>query len=73
MASKTPTDITLYTVGTPNGIKVSILLEELNLDYKVSSNMLAPDAPQCSRSGSSGLFGSCKSRLTIMKRGSCTQ
>lgn len=35
MAPKTPTDITLYTVGTPNGIKVSILLEELNLEYKV--------------------------------------
>jgi glutathione S-transferase len=35
MAPKTPTDITLYTVGTPNGIKVSILLEELQLEYKV--------------------------------------
>jgi glutathione S-transferase len=35
MASKTQTDITLYTVGTPNGIKASILLEELGLDYKV--------------------------------------
>lgn len=35
MASKTKTDITLYTVGTPNGIKASILLEELGLDYKV--------------------------------------
>ena len=31
----TPTDITLYTVNTPNGIKASILLEELGLDYKV--------------------------------------
>ena len=31
----TKTDITLYTVNTPNGIKASILLEELNLDYKV--------------------------------------
>jgi glutathione S-transferase len=30
-----PTDITLYTVGTPNGIKASILLEELGLEYKV--------------------------------------
>ncbi|KAL7795087.1 glutathione S-transferase [Trichoderma ceciliae] len=30
-----PTDITLYTAATPNGIKVSILLEELGLDYKV--------------------------------------
>lgn len=35
MAAKTPTGINLYTVGTPNGIKVSILLEELGLDYKV--------------------------------------
>jgi hypothetical protein len=35
MAAKTKTDITLYTVNTPNGIKASILLEELNLDYKV--------------------------------------
>ncbi|KAL6863292.1 Glutathione S-transferase 2 [Amphichorda felina] len=34
MASKTKTDINFYTVGTPNGIKVSILLEELGLDYK---------------------------------------
>ncbi|KAL2211851.1 glutathione S-transferase [Sarocladium strictum] len=31
----TPTDITLYTVGTPNGIKASIALEELGLEYKV--------------------------------------
>lgn len=31
----TKTDITLYTVNTPNGIKASILLAELNLDYKV--------------------------------------
>ncbi|OZJ04229.1 hypothetical protein BZG36_02960 [Bifiguratus adelaidae] len=28
-------DITLYTVGTPNGVKVSITLEELGLPYKV--------------------------------------
>lgn len=33
----TKSDITLYTVNTPNGIKASILLEELNLDYKVCS------------------------------------
>lgn len=32
-----PTDITLYTAGTPNGIKVSILLEELGLEYKVNN------------------------------------
>lgn len=31
----TPTDITLYTAATPNGIKISIALAELNLDYKV--------------------------------------
>ncbi|KAI1438252.1 glutathione S-transferase [Xylaria sp. CBS 124048] len=33
----TPTDIHLYTGPTPNGIKVSILLEELNLQYKVTA------------------------------------
>lgn len=31
----TKTDITLYTAQTPNGIKASILLAELGLDYKV--------------------------------------
>jgi glutathione S-transferase len=36
MAQKIKTDITLYTTNTPNGIKASILLEELNLDYKAS-------------------------------------
>jgi glutathione S-transferase len=35
MAAKTKTDITLYTTQTPNGIKASILLEELGLEYKV--------------------------------------
>ena len=30
---KTKTDITLYTLGTANGIKISILLEALGLDY----------------------------------------
>lgn len=34
MAAQTP-DITLYTTQTPNGIKVSIALEELGLPYKV--------------------------------------
>ncbi|KAJ8127246.1 hypothetical protein O1611_g6391 [Lasiodiplodia mahajangana] len=29
------TDITLYTEGTPNGLKTSIVLEELGLSYKV--------------------------------------
>ncbi|KAK1469632.1 glutathione S-transferase [Colletotrichum melonis] len=36
MAAKTKTDIHLYTTGTPNGIKVSILLEELGLEYQVT-------------------------------------
>lgn len=31
----TKTDITLYTEGTPNGLKASIALEELGLEYKV--------------------------------------
>lgn len=30
------TDIHLYTAQTPNGIKISMLLEELGLEYKVS-------------------------------------
>jgi glutathione S-transferase len=29
------TDVTLYTEGTPNGLKASIALEELGLEYKV--------------------------------------
>ncbi|EMR68737.1 hypothetical protein MGN70_007027 [Eutypa lata] len=29
------TDIVLYTEGTPNGLKISIALEELGLEYKV--------------------------------------
>lgn len=29
------TDIVLYTAQTPNGIKVSIALEELGLQYEV--------------------------------------
>ncbi|KAM0436258.1 hypothetical protein ACHAQK_007832 [Fusarium lateritium] len=29
------TDITLYTEGTPNGLKASIVLEEIGLEYKV--------------------------------------
>ena len=37
MAAKTKTGIDLYTGATPNGIKVSIALEELGLDYKVHS------------------------------------
>ena len=30
-----PSDITLYTTRTPNGIKASIALAELGLEYKV--------------------------------------
>lgn len=30
----TTPDITLYSMATPNGVKVSILLEELGLPYK---------------------------------------
>lgn len=33
----TQSDIHLYTAQTPNGIKVSILLEELGLPYTVGS------------------------------------
>ncbi|ERT02176.1 hypothetical protein HMPREF1624_00474 [Sporothrix schenckii ATCC 58251] len=33
----TPTDIHLYTSQTPNGIKISLLLEELGLQYKVTA------------------------------------
>jgi len=32
----TKSDIHLYTAQTPNGIKVSMLLEELGLEYKAS-------------------------------------
>ncbi|PKS11041.1 hypothetical protein jhhlp_002802 [Lomentospora prolificans] len=33
----TKTDFHLYTAGTPNGYKVSILLEELGLEYKTTA------------------------------------
>lgn len=33
----TKSDIHLYTAGTPNGYKASILLEELGLEYKVTA------------------------------------
>ncbi|KAI0802133.1 glutathione S-transferase [Xylaria sp. FL0064] len=36
----TQTDITLYTEGTPNGLKSSIVLEKLGLSYKVRSMKL---------------------------------
>jgi glutathione S-transferase len=35
MADSKRPDITLYTDSTPNGIKISIALEELGLPYKV--------------------------------------
>ncbi|KAI9817639.1 MAG: hypothetical protein M1832_004643 [Thelocarpon impressellum] len=35
MANKKTPDITLYTAQTPNGVKISITLEELGLPYKV--------------------------------------
>ena len=34
-------DIHLYTAATPNGIKISILLEELGLPYKVTEISLS--------------------------------
>ncbi|KAL5606842.1 hypothetical protein BROUX41_003219 [Berkeleyomyces rouxiae] len=34
--TKIPTDIHVYTTNTPNGVKVTMLLEELNLEYKVT-------------------------------------
>ena len=35
MAETSKPDVHLYTAQTPNGIKVSIALEELGLPYKV--------------------------------------
>lgn len=41
--SPTMSDIHLYTAQTPNGIKASIALEELGLQYKVgASNLTTP-------------------------------
>ena len=37
----TKSDIHLYTAGTPNGYKASILLEELGLEYKVRKQRLS--------------------------------
>lgn len=36
------TNITLYTEGTPNGLKPTILMAELGLEYKVCA---APEDP----------------------------
>ena len=35
MAGQQTPDITLYTAGTPNGTRASIVLEELGIPYKV--------------------------------------
>ncbi|MEC7657414.1 MAG: glutathione S-transferase, partial [Pseudomonadota bacterium] len=35
--------IDFYTAGTPNGYKISIALEELELDYELHSIDLAAD------------------------------
>jgi hypothetical protein len=35
------TDITFYTEATPNGLKFSIVLEELGLGYKVSTPLFS--------------------------------
>jgi glutathione S-transferase len=35
------TNITLYTEGTPNGLKPTILLAELGLEYRVCITCLA--------------------------------
>jgi glutathione S-transferase len=40
MSSQEP-NITLYTVQTPNGVKISITLEELGLPYKVQNISLS--------------------------------
>lgn len=60
MASKSKTDITLYTVNTPNGIKASILLEELGLDYKVSEIIIHSSFALQWRSQATGLLLSAK-------------
>lgn len=49
MAAKTKTDIHLYTTGTPNGIKVSILLEELGLDYQVTAIDISKNTQKVAR------------------------
>lgn len=43
MASQQNSDIHLYTAQTPNGIKVSILLEELGVPYKVTAIDISKD------------------------------
>jgi len=39
-------DITLYSARTPNGIKISIALEELGLPYKVHKIELQKKCPE---------------------------
>lgn len=41
------TDVTLYTGQTPNGIKISIALEELGLQYEVECSVLCAFACVC--------------------------
>jgi len=41
--AETKSDIHLYTAQTPNGIKVSMLLEELGLPYKVGCHANLPE------------------------------
>ena len=41
--------IDFYTAGTPNGYKVSIALEELELDYELHSIDLAADEQKTTR------------------------
>lgn len=41
MAEAEKTGLTLYTASTPNSVKVSIILEELGLEYNVHKLVLA--------------------------------
>lgn len=43
-----PTGLTLYTAGTPNGYKVTVLLEELGLAYEVSKHYCSASRSKCS-------------------------
>lgn len=46
--AETKSDIHLYTAQTPNGIKVSMLLEELGLPYKVFDRGTPPSRERIS-------------------------
>ena len=43
MASSSPATIHLYTAQSPNGIKISILLTELNLPYTLHTINISRD------------------------------